>query len=363
MRIERIAYAGLMLASALVLCPSVHADVDHKQINEVTRITYVSEDAWQPEGFVNGIPVPAVYLPSADITMDGKDSEPEWQKAIEVIVPLQYGGTEEVMLKAMYTRDEVFIRVRWPDDTENRNHHPWTWDSELERYVEGPEIEDSVLLSFEAGCEWTPSLLGGYIYDFDAWQWMAARSDPLGQALDLYGNVQDREMGNPNFKTYQSRVLQDAWNLKFTENRDVDMVAQWNELDRVYMMQPVTETLHIRAIPDGGPQSPPFIQQLPPPATAPDDKTQVYPQFSPVKLTGSAAEVSARGQWENGFWTVEFRRDRETPVEHIYDTIFNRLIQFSVHVFDQTERVDEVSESPRLFLQFLPEETQLVARD
>ncbi len=363
MRKKNMAYAGLTLAMALVFCLPVHADVEHRQVNSVTRITEVSDDAWQPEGFVNGISVPAVYLASPDVVLDGKDSEPAWQKAVEVTVPLQYGNVKEARIKALYTSDEVFISIRWADNSEDRMHHPWVWDSDQERYVEGPQVEDSVLLSFEAGCEWTPSLLGGYIYDFDAWQWMAARSDPLGQALDLYGNVQDREMGIPDFRTYQSRVLEDDWNLKFIENHDVDLHAEWNDLNRVYMMQPVTETLHIRAIPDGGRQSPPFVEQLPAPTVAPADEAQIYPQFSPVKLTGSAAEVGARGQWKDAFWTVDFRRDRETPVAHIYDTIFNRLVQFSVHIFDHTERIDEVSESPRLFLEFVPEETPLIAKD
>ena len=78
-----------------------------------------------------------------------------------------------------------------------------------------------------------------------------------------------------------------------------------------------------------------------------------------VVLTGEAAEVSARGQWHDGYWTVEFRRARETPVKHIYDTIFNRLVQFSVHVFDQAEGLDQAAESRRLFLQFLPPERAL----
>ena len=160
--------------------------------------------------------------------MDGLENEPEWEKAIEVTVPLQHGQVPEVRLKAMYTEREVFIRVRWPDATENRVHRPWTWDAALEQYVEGPQVEDSVMLSFEAGCEWTPSLLGGYIYDFDGWQWLAARSDPLGQALDLYGNVQDREMRDPNFGRYQSRVTEDDWILKFTENQEPDQHADWS---------------------------------------------------------------------------------------------------------------------------------------
>jgi len=348
----------------LAMSGVVQADVVERQSSPSNRILSVSEEAWQPDGFVNGITVPAIHLMSASINLDGRDTEPEWQKAVEVTVPMTHGDVPEIMLKAMYTEDEVFISVRWPDGEENRQHRPWTWNAEEERYVEGPQLEDSVMLSFEAGCEWTPSLLGGYIYDFDAWRWMAARTDPLGQAVDLYGNVQDRDSVNPDFVRYESRITEDDWILKFTENRDVDLHADWNELDRVYMLMPVTKTLYVKAVPDGGRRSPPFYELLPAPDKAPEgDPEATYPQFSPIPLTGSAAEVKAKGRWEDGYWTVEFRRDRETPVQHIYDTVFNRLVQFSVHVYNGTERLDEVAESPRLFLTFLPPESPLVAQD
>ena len=101
------------------------------------------------------------------------------------------------------------------------------------------------------------------------------------------------------------------------------------------------------------------MEQLPAPSFAPDDPSTVYPQYSPIKLTGSAGEVAASGQWKDGYWVVEFRRARFTPVAHIYDTIFNRTVQFSVQVYDHVERLDESSESGRLFLRFLPPEQNL----
>ncbi len=339
---------------------SAVADVEHRQINSLNHITYVSDDAWQPEGFVNGTAVPATWLKAPEVNIDGVDDEAAWSAAREVEVPLNYGSIEKVWLKALYTNDEVFIQMRWSDSTEDRLHHPWIWDAKQEKYVTGPQIEDSVLLSFEAGCEWTPSLLGGYMYDFDGWNWLAARSDPLGQAVDLFGNVKNHDRKMPNFNAYQSRVVENDIILKFTENRDVDLHADWNELDRIYMEQPVARKLWVRTVIDGKLSPSGFVEQLSKPLSPPTDEEQIYPQFSPVKLTGGAGEVAAKGQWKDGYWTVEFRRIRETPVAHIEDTIFNRLIQFSVHVFDQVERLDQASESGRLFLRFLPEEQTLV---
>ena len=159
---------------------------------------------------------------------------------------------------------------------------------------------------------------------------------------------------------YHSRVVKKDWVLKFTENQNPDLHADWNELDRVYIMQPVTKHLWVRAVPDGGTLGPDFVKKMPAPVSAPVDTSQTFPQFSPLKLTGDAGEVAAKGQWKDGFWTVEFRRARETPVRHIFDTVFNRTVQFSVHVFDRVDTLDKVSESQRLFLQLLkPEQSPL----
>jgi len=359
---KRRTYSHFLVAAiALPLSLSALAGVERAGNNSANEVVFVSDDTWQPEGFVNGTPVPATWIEGPDVTIDGADDEAAWSRATEVEVPLEFGTVERAWLKALYTDDEVFIRVRWEDPTENRQHHPWVWNAEQGNYVAGPQVEDSVMLSFEAGCEWTPHMLGGYTYDFDAWRWLAARSDPLGQALDLYGNVQRRDTKLTDFYPYSSRVVEDDWILKFTENRDVNLSAAWDEIDRVYMLLPVTPKLWVRAVPDGGRQAPPFVEQVTAPSSAPDDPAQVYPQFSPVKLTGSAAEVAAKGQWKDGYWVVEFRRLRVTPVKHIYDTVFNRLVQFSVQIFDQTESLDESSESGRLFLQFLRPEQNLAS--
>jgi hypothetical protein len=358
MRIESLGGAGIAL-SLLAASMPIHAEVVHDTTNPMNEITYVSDDNWQPDGFITGQRVPAAWMPAPDVQIDGIDDEAAWLLVREVEVPLQYGNVERAWVKALYTDDEVFIRVRWEDATEDREHHPWVWDEDQQRYVAGPQVEDSVMLSFEAGCEWTPSLLGGYTYDFDGWQWMAARSDPLGQAVDLYGNVRARDPGGPTFAGYQSRVVEKDWILKFTNNTDPDLYGDWNELDRVYMLLPVKTDLWVSAEPDGWPQPPPFAEKLPAPSTAPDDTSRVVPQYSPVRLTEGAGEVAAKGQWRDGQWTVEFRRVRITPLGQLYDTVFDRMVQFSVQVFEDTERLDQASESDRLYLQFLRPERKV----
>jgi hypothetical protein len=354
---------SLHLSLVAALCAAVVAqgDVTHMQVNRDNLFVKVSDDPWLPEGFVNGTIVQAAYLASQSIAIDGRDNEAAWQQTSEVHVPLSHGRVKSVSLKALYTDDEVFIRVRWADDSEDRLYHPWVWDAEQERFVEGPQVEDSVLLSFEAGCEWTPSLMSGYIYDFDGWQWLAARSDPLGQAVDLMGNVQDQHFGDSDTIELDSRYQEDTWNMKFRAQSNTELYADWDENDRVYMLQPINNKVYLTMRPDARGKVPAFVEQLPAPGDVPQDASKSVPQFSPVRLREGAGEVSAKGKWDDGYWTVEFRRVRETPAGVFNDVVFQRITQFSVHVFDQTEQVDESSESGRLFLKFLPPETQLVS--
>jgi hypothetical protein len=356
MKHENFRITFLAVSLAMIYPGPVLSDVIHTKINEEDQNFRVTNDDWQPEGFEHGTVVSAAYMETADIILDGIDDEPEWTNAIEVTVPLEFGSVKEASLKALYTDDDVFIRVRWQDETENREHHPWVWDTAQGQYVTGPQIEDSLHLSFEAGCEWFPSFLAGYVYDFDEWQWKAARTDPLGQAVDAYGTVQDQGFRNLGFVEYKSRSTEDVWNLKFDPPGEGVLYANWDELDRTYYLQTFEETVYVRSGPDGDRNAPEFVRQLPAPETAPAEESAHYPQYSPLKLEGQAGEVSAKGNWENGYWTVEFRRNRITPAKTLNDTVFNRMTQFAVHVYDQVERIDEASESGRLYLRFMREE-------
>jgi hypothetical protein len=349
----------LVLACGLTGLTPAFAEVTHKQYADDDLYVIVSGEDWHPEGFEHGKSVPAVYVKQADIKLDGKDDEPQWSTATEVTVPLDFGVTNEALVKALYTDDEIFFRVRWADDSEDREHHPWVWDDDQQKYEAGPQVEDSIILSFEAGCAWHPSLLAGYQYDFDGWRWLAARSDPVGQAWDLIGNVADQD--HPKLKPipYQSRNTENEWNVKFADTYIEGISHQsWSELDRSYLYRPVRPTSYVLMEVDGL-NTKEVNKQLPAPQMPPANDTQIFPQYKPVKLEGDAGEVAAKGNWENGFWTVEFRRNINTPSKTLTDSVFLRLTQFSIHILDHTEELDQSSESDRLFLEFLPEEPQL----
>ena len=61
---------------------------------------------------------PAVKLDATAITVDGDGSDPAWSATSEIEVPLSYGKVDRAWVSALYTEDDVFIRVRWADKTD-----------------------------------------------------------------------------------------------------------------------------------------------------------------------------------------------------------------------------------------------------
>ena len=343
---------ALALLSISLMPHALLAEVTIQENPEFQRVNVI-EDPWQPEEFRDGIVIPAPYRYRPGIDLDGRDREDAWASVEEVTVYLNFGTVRRASIKALYTDEELFLRIRWPDATENREHHPWVWRTELSRYVPGPQVEDSIIVSFEVGCDWFPSLLSGYAFDFDGWQWLAARSDPLGQAVDLTGSISDRQL--PSNVAYDARHGFDDWNLRIVDYTNDRFHKTTLELDRQYTLWSPEERVFFSMKPDGDA----FVEiarQLPAPLSAPTSPEHRIPRFEPLPLGDHAGDVRAKGAWENGHWTVEFKRSLLTKGGLTWDVQLDRLSQFSIHLFDGVERIDQSSESGRLYLQFLPAE-------
>ena len=114
--------AGLLISSV------AGAEVTRKELPGQFHKVFVRDDHWKPDNFKDGIFIPVTYASGETIRLDGVDDEAAWAAAPEVTVPLAFGSVEKAKLKALYTDDEIIIRVRWADATEDRLHHPWVWD-------------------------------------------------------------------------------------------------------------------------------------------------------------------------------------------------------------------------------------------
>jgi len=367
---KRFAMRTAVLATAVTLSNAALTaganPENSRQLHQIgegrTMVIVQPNDAWQPDGFPESPILHAAPVASGP-AIDGNLIDQAWNRAIELAVPLAWGNVREATLKAVYTKEDIFIAVSWPDPTPDEQHHPWAWDAVQNLYVEGPQVEDSLIVSIEGGCDWNASLLANQIYDFDAWVWLAARTNPLGQAVDADGSVQNRWIPDKGYVKYQSRYPDPTWNVKFTDRGDDILTRSWQELERMYKLVPPEADVFVRYVPDGSSWSAVTNRVAPPtepirtlsvglgPSASEHDQITV-PQYQPVRLTGNAGEVAAKGRWMDGRWTVELRRARVTQAQTSSDSIFARTTQFSIHVFDRADRLDEASESGRLFLQF-----------
>lgn len=361
-RIRHATITSIVFIAGLAASGPACSEVIFEQSNAANLYVKVDGDNWQPtEGkWENGLIIPAVKVHSAGIAIDGKATEHNWKKAPEITVPMFYGSVSEAHVQALYTDEDAYIKVRWRDDTQDREHHPWVWDTKNRTFVPGSQVEDSLMLSWEAHCEWTPSFLSGYGFDFDGWHWMAARTDPVGQALDVEGNVKAGRIMDAPYAMYPSRNTERAWNVKFMEYGAAGegyLHAPWYELRRTYLWQPADEIglTAYRAWADGNVlrSFTKFVEQLPPPEPTYYNQNKSHAQYKPLRVEGDAGEVEAKGHWENGYWTVEFKRAMVTPIGGLDDTTFLRLTQFSIHIYDHTVEIDQGAESKRLFLQFM----------
>jgi len=337
-----------------------------------------ANDPWAPEEFAKPLIVPAVFVAVAPV-VDGLDDDSAWRGADGVEVPLEWGRVSDATVKAVYTEEEIFLSVSWADATKDDQHRPWIWDAASASYVESPQAEDALLVSVEGGCDWNPSLLAGLGFDFDAWLWLAARTDPLGQAVDADGNVKNRpKPARMGFEKYPSRHQDLVWDVKFMDRRKDILTLPWRELERRYNRSMPVQEIYVRYRPDGRP-TPAFVERVEAPAiespvqegasggtlikTGSGALPPTVLQYRPLELSGDAGDVAAKGHWADGRWTVEFRRARVTGSRTQTDSVFERTTQLSLHVFDGTERLDESSESPRLLIQFEPRATTTVRVD
>ena len=198
--------------------------------------------------------------------IDGVADEAVWKNAPAITTRDQVANID-IELRTVHNGQTIFFLVRFPDDTEDRQHKTLEWNDALQAYRSGPEREDSFV--FKWNMEPGPvdlTISGDDRYKADIWYWKANRTDPVGFADDkhhLYGPT--------NFP--KSRSL-------FTRSgRAVYLARQSDEGRSAYESQTYDQ----------------YVGQ----------KVARYANRTP---SGSRADVRAKGLWKNGYWTIEFSR-------------------------------------------------------
>jgi len=231
--------------------------------------------------------------------VDGQSSDAAWQRP----PPLSFevagaSGKMTVTAEALWSPDRLWILVRWPDKTRDEVHRPWVWSKGEKAYVAGREVEDALSLSFAREGRMGDCMLAGNEAVTDLWTWRAGRTDPSGFAEDATLTLSFQRIARAN--SYQTRNGRSVW---------------------------------VKEEPDAGSQ--PYQAQIV--GAYAGDRIPRYIARTP---SGSLADVTAKGSWRDGFWTVEFSRRLSTgdPVDVLFAP--GREIFFFLAVFNSREGID-----------------------
>jgi hypothetical protein len=179
----------------------------------------------------------------------------------------------------VYTTDEVFFLVTFPESTPSETHKPWIWDPQEEIYREGPDREDVFIFKWSmSGNDVSLALREPEPHRADIWFWKACRTNPAGYADDKWQSF-SQEPGEDTRK----------------------------------IVSPKYGTLYFRRVGDTG--KAPFEEKF-----FFEYEGDVLTKYAPQQPEGSRGDVRAKGVWSDGQWTIEFGRKLDT--EHDDDVIF-----------------------------------------
>jgi hypothetical protein len=202
--------------------------------------------------------------------IDGNGNDPVWGRANPVTTRDRIADID-ITLRSVYTADEVFILVEFPDQTENRAHKTMIWDETAKRYRSGPQREDTFV--FKWSMDPFPvdlSVSANKPYQADIWYWKAHRTDPSGYADDKMQIYAITEL------KHATRVMSKSGRRFYLfRTGDAGAAAYQSVMTDNYIVPQVSK-------------------------------------FSPKEPSGSRADVRAKGVWRNGVWTIEFRRKLHT---------------------------------------------------
>ncbi len=198
--------------------------------------------------------------------LDGISKEVLWQniKSVQTFNPIDRVNIE---IKPAFSDTDIFFNVSFKDSTESRLHKSWVWNKEDEVYDVGLDREDTFVFKWAIQpFEMDLNLKNAVPSTSDVWFWKAHRTDPLGFADDKLHIISIK----PKRKSISIRT-NSGENVYFIRKADNGSAAYKGIIPDIFTKPKITN----------------YIKQVP---------------------SGSRADVRAKGQWQNGVWTIEFSR-------------------------------------------------------
>ena len=244
--------------------------------------------------------------------VDGNGFDQVWNLTKPVLINDQTSH-ETILLRSVHTDERIYFLVQYPDKAENTLHEPWTWDEKAGKYVQGPHREDTFVFKWSMmDKDVNLSNFSDDDYRADVWYWKANRSNPAGYADDK---------------------------MQILSSKPPKKVSADDEADESKELISVSgQKRYLRRITDQG-QGP--YRELKAP---PQKEKLVIDRFQPQQPSGSRADVKARGQWDNGFWFIEFSRKLQTGHNDDIQFTVGKPALFGVSIFSlYGEELDQSS--------------------
>jgi hypothetical protein len=212
-----------------------------------------------------------VSVPVKDVPIiDGRADEAVWNRA-KAVTTLDFSSQRPITLKSVHTDDQVFFLVTFPDNAPSQTHRSWGWDTQDDIYKEMGDREDAFVFKW--------SMVGNNVnlgfrdpepHRADIWYWKARRTNLSGYADDKWQGL-----------SHQAHK----------EARKVSSSKHG--------------TLYLRRVGDTGQSA--YKETL-----VYEYQGNVVPKFYPRQPQGSRADISAKGVWHDGRWSIEFARRLNT---------------------------------------------------
>ncbi|WP_199775533.1 ethylbenzene dehydrogenase-related protein [Microbulbifer pacificus] len=281
------------------------------------------------------------------LEIDGDAAESPWQSAPPLYVFTDGGanfenGATEVELRALHNGEEFYLQARWRDPDESLAHlpllktaHGWEVQQQgFHLFNETRHYEDKFAVLLSHDCEFAAAgtaHLGrnplkegpanwhgkGYHYSdngqlHDLWHWKAVRTNDMYLADDNY--IASPDLPRPGSRRYTAGYQQDG-----KESGAYVMNWQWYRPGTVIPKRLPLNPRQLAAY-----QQAETHRETPPhwvaswfdyqPYSAETD--QLYPEgtvmpsviYNSNRFEGDRADVRARAQWHDGYWTLEMAR-------------------------------------------------------
>ena len=203
-------------------------------------------------------------------------------------------GTIEVKLWVGMRDGMIYVAARWPDDAPDSDYRPWKWRGQ--KYRRSKARDDMFALRFALAGEYNRSMIADANYEVDVWVWSAGRSNRVGNASDYK-------------HTISMKMIED--------------VAEYETESG--------KTVYIDRDKDEG-----YIGF----STLKPGKTKSATSRESIdfsrEASGSVADVTAKGVWNNGFWSLEMKRLLDTKHEDDVKFFAGQKILGQIAVFNKS---------------------------